>query len=119
MKNIRVIITKIPVYKDFTYTKAYPYINNFINFQNRLSKQAAKFPGFITSESYWKINGLSNTQSTPPIINISNWDNETSWNNWIESNDRKLVLKEHNDIEYHENIDICKGRRSYIDTPLL
>ncbi len=119
MKNIRVIVKKVPIYNKIHNHQTFPYINNFIDFQNSLTRSASIFPGFIKSNSYWKLNGEYDIRSIPPVINISTWNSKEDWEVWSKSMDRKLIQEHYYNIEYKETIDVCIERVSYIDTPLL
>ena len=114
--TVRVIVTKIPNHsvKNILPTDI---VASFIQLQNSLTCTASQFPGFIESNSYWKINGVA--ESVYPIINSSLWENENDWKFWYESLERKHILQHKGDICKNINVDICRRRREFNETPLL
>jgi len=119
MKQISVIIRKIPLHPEIYAHQPLPYINRFINLQNHLTKYAAKTPGFVNSNSFWKTNKDHKKESIAPIINISTWKNEDHWTQWYYSVERQQIIEHYKELNYSVNIDICKQRVPYIETPLL
>lgn len=113
---VRVIVTKIPnqSVKNILHTDV---IANFIQLQNSLTCTASQFPGFIESNSYWKINHV--TDSIYPIINSSLWESENDWKFWYESLERKHILRHKGAICKNINVDICRRRKEFNEIPLL
>ena len=113
---VRVIVTKIPNYS-VKNTLNTDIVANFIKLQNSLTCTASQFPGFIESNSYWKTNNVRD--SIYPIINSSLWENENDWKFWYESLERKQILNHKGDICKNINVDICRRRTHFNETPLL
>lgn len=114
--TVRVIVTKIPNHsvKNIMHTDI---VASFIQLQNSLTCTASQFPGFIESNSYWKINDV--TDSVYPIINSSLWENENDWKFWYESLERKHILRHKGAICKNINVDICRRRKEFNEIPLL
>ena len=72
------------------------FTTNFKDYINKLTLAAHNHPGFIKSESFMDVKFDYDNHT---IISISDWDNQVSWNDWINSNVRKKIY-----LEYKENV---------------
>ena len=72
------------------------FTTNFKDYINKLTLAAHNHPGFIKSESFMDVKFNYDNHT---IISISDWDNQVSWNDWINSNVRKKIY-----LEYKENV---------------
>jgi len=72
------------------------FTTNFKDYINKLTLAAHNHPGFIKSESFMDVKFNYDNHT---IISISDWDNQVSWNDWINSDVRKKIY-----LEYKENV---------------
>ena len=72
------------------------FTTNFKDYINKLTLAAHNQSGFIKSESFMDVKFDYDNHT---IVSISDWDNQVSWNDWVNSETRKQIY-----LEYKENI---------------
>ena len=85
----------------------------FTNYINSLTAEAQKCEGFVCSNSYWDMNkdGLT--------VSISDWKDNTSWEKWLNSSDRRNIFLDHKESIISEEFMILKKSQRSDDIFLL
>ena len=114
---IRILIQKKPITIKTQIMK--PDLGkSIIDYQNELTKEAIKYKGFISSQSFCvKDDNYYNLCSS--ICNLSMWHSENYWNNWLESSNRKKINEKYLDLIEKEDFKILITRNDFLDIPLL
>ena len=91
-----------------------------LEYTNSLSDLAKNYPGFITTNSYWK-NSLdySKDNYNLELISISEWNTMNDWNNWFTSDDRYRIHMKYQNIIGREEFNILNKKEINDDTFLL
>ena len=114
---IRVLIQKKPVLIRNQKMKV-DLGKSIIEYQNELSKEAIKYRGFISSQSFCiKDDNYYNLCSS--ICNVSMWNSEHDWINWLESFNRKKINQKYQNVIEKEDFKILITRNDFLDIPLL
>jgi len=69
------------------------HTNRIYDYSFELTELASKFPGFISSENFWKYNIDNNQNDTDKMFTISKWHSIKSWEYWKKSNERSEFHK--------------------------
>tara|TARA_E500000178_G_C16478925_1_gene512162 strand:+ start:54 stop:413 length:360 start_codon:yes stop_codon:yes gene_type:complete len=91
---------------------------NLIDYQNELTKEASKFKGFISSQSFC-VKDENYYNFCTSICNLSLWNSEYDWNNWINSSKRKKINNKYTSLIHNEQFQILLTRKDFHDIPLL
>ena len=101
---IRILIQKKPIAIKKQLMKP-DFGKSIIDYQNELTKEAIKYKGFISSQSFCvKDDNYYNLCSS--ICNLSMWHSENDWNNWLESSNRKKINEKYLDLIEKEDFKI-------------
>ena len=113
---IRILIQKTPV--AIKKQKKIDLGKSIIDYQNELTKEAIKYKGFISSQSFCvKDDNYYNLCSS--ICNLSMWNSENDWINWLEFSNRKKINSKYLDLIEKEDFKILITRNDFLDIPLL
>ena len=112
MTWIRVICTKTAhLSKNAVYFQGCGY--PFIKYINKLSKKASTHPGFIKTDSYWKLGEPST------IVSTSVWMSKKNWQDWYLSEDRNQIKNDYKNNIKEEKIEFLVKRKKPNDIFLL
>ena len=109
MRGIRVIAKKVAKVGIMNYNDKI-----FINYINNLTSEAQNFKGFQNTNRYWEKN-----YNQLIAFSISDWESENDWNNWLESNTRKLIRDKHQEVILEEKFNILLKSKNKDNTFLL
>lgn len=82
-----------------------------IDYSENLTEKIKNQRGFLGAETFWIHNIHQDFPSHTQIVTISNWKNYTEWNNWYESKDRQLIMKNHSLINKKEQYYKIKNKK--------
>ena len=112
MTWLRVICTKT-VYLSKNTVALQGCSHEFIKYINRLSNKASTMPGFIKTDSYWKL-GVPST-----IVSESVWMSKDKWDDWYSSQVRDKINDDFNHIIKDESVEFLVKRKEATDVFLL
>lgn len=77
--------------------------SKFTNYTNALSQAAKKQTGFMSSNSYFKDSIKASTQHKLTMVTISEWYSSDDWEQWFQSQERKSIRNQYQDIIAEEH----------------
>ena len=109
MRSIRVIAKKVAKVELMNFNDKL-----FMNYINKLTSAAQKSNGFQNTHSYWE-KDCNNIVA----FSISDWNSENDWNNWLNSNIRKEINRQHKKVISYEEFNILIKSKNNDNTFLL
>ena len=109
-KPVRIFINKTALQNNNS-------ILSLVDYQNELSRTASSFKGFISSSSFTHADFPS--LDNKPICNMSLWEHQNDWNDWLNSDERDKIKKKYEQILDKEEFKILTTRYDFYDIPLL
>lgn len=108
--SVKILCRKVP---NLMVRNNYFTMDRFFVFNNRLTELVQNANGFIGSESYYN----HDLEGFDSVMTISKWDRYSNWDDWYNSDTRKELKKEYEDILFKDSYSVL--RKSYHDEVFL